>query len=178
MILNDSIVLDDEIAIEMPNEPSNDEPVNEESYWADVSDDSENDQSFHGNSNKTSSNPNSFNKSSDDQNLNSSREVLTEGKSSLQFSWKQSWLFIFPAICDAMATSSMYVGLSLTSASSYQMLRGNILYCTASTIVYILHLRRFMFKCWRDLPYEELQNILSQKSKYKDLSGFFSFWKT
>ena len=176
MILNDSIVLDDEIAIEMPNEPSNDEPVNEESYWADVSDDSENDQSFHGNSNKTSSNPNSFNKSSDDQNLNSSREVLTEGKSPLQFSWKQSWLFIFPAICDAMATSSMYVGLSLTSASSYQMLRG-IIQCTVSTIVYFTYVD--LCSNAREIcPMKNCKIFYHKSQNIKTYQAFFAIWKT
>uniref|UniRef100_A0A914YL94 Solute carrier family 35 member F6 n=1 Tax=Panagrolaimus superbus TaxID=310955 RepID=A0A914YL94_9BILA len=34
------------------------------------------------------------------------------------------FIFLPPAICDIMGTSLMYIGLNLTSASSYQMLRG------------------------------------------------------
>lgn len=35
-------------------------------------------------------------------------------------------IFIFfpPALCDVIATSLMYIGLNLTTASSFQMLRG------------------------------------------------------
>lgn len=35
-------------------------------------------------------------------------------------------IFLPPAICDVVATSLMYVGLNLTTASSFQMLRGTI----------------------------------------------------
>lgn len=34
------------------------------------------------------------------------------------------WIFLPPALCDMLATSTMYVGLNLTFASSFQMLRG------------------------------------------------------
>lgn len=33
-------------------------------------------------------------------------------------------VFFLPAMCDMLATSTMYVGLNLTYASSFQMLRG------------------------------------------------------
>lgn len=33
-------------------------------------------------------------------------------------------IFLPPALCDVLATSISYVGLNLTTASSYQMLRG------------------------------------------------------
>ena len=33
-------------------------------------------------------------------------------------------IFLPPAVCDMIATSLMYVGLELTSVSSFQMLRG------------------------------------------------------
>lgn len=36
-------------------------------------------------------------------------------------------LLLPPALCDVVASSIMYVGLTLTSASSYQMLRGSIM---------------------------------------------------
>lgn len=34
------------------------------------------------------------------------------------------WIFMPPAMCDMIATSLMYIGLTLTYASSFQMLRG------------------------------------------------------
>lgn len=34
------------------------------------------------------------------------------------------FIFLPPAICDVIATSFMYIGLNLTTASSFQMLRG------------------------------------------------------
>ncbi|VDK55432.1 unnamed protein product [Anisakis simplex] len=37
------------------------------------------------------------------------------------------FLFAAPACCDIIGTSLMYIGLNLTQASSYQMLRGNTL---------------------------------------------------
>lgn len=38
-----------------------------------------------------------------------------------------AFLFAIPACCDVVGTSLMYVGLNLTQASSYQMLRGECL---------------------------------------------------
>eukprot|EP00456_Euglypha_rotunda_P043009 TRINITY_DN3360_c0_g1_i17.p1 TRINITY_DN3360_c0_g1~~TRINITY_DN3360_c0_g1_i17.p1 ORF type:complete len:168 (-),score=31.17 TRINITY_DN3360_c0_g1_i17:20-523(-) len=40
------------------------------------------------------------------------------------------WIFLFPALCDMTATSLMYVGLNLTYASVYQMLRGSVVLFT------------------------------------------------
>ena len=34
------------------------------------------------------------------------------------------YIFLVPAFCDTLATSTMYLGLTLTYASSFQMLRG------------------------------------------------------
>lgn len=36
------------------------------------------------------------------------------------------WIFCLPALCDIIATSIMYIGLTLTYASSFQMLRGKL----------------------------------------------------
>lgn len=36
------------------------------------------------------------------------------------------WIFWLPALCDMVATSSIYIALNLTYASSFQMLRGNL----------------------------------------------------
>ena len=46
---------------------------------------------------------------------------------------KQSWsplIFLIPACCDMTGTSLMYVGLNLTSASVFQMLRGSVVLFT------------------------------------------------
>lgn len=37
------------------------------------------------------------------------------------------WILFVPAMCDMIATSIMYVGLNLTYASSFQMLRGSVI---------------------------------------------------
>ncbi|KAH0546823.1 solute carrier family 35 member F6 [Cotesia glomerata] len=39
-------------------------------------------------------------------------------------------IFVIPALCDMIATSIMYVGLNLTYASSFQMLRGSVIVFT------------------------------------------------
>ena len=39
--------------------------------------------------------------------------------------------FVIPAVCDVLGTSTMYVGLNLTYASSFQMLRGSVIIFTA-----------------------------------------------
>jgi hypothetical protein len=36
------------------------------------------------------------------------------------------FIFLPPALCDVIATSLSYTGLNLTTASSYQMLRGKL----------------------------------------------------
>ena len=41
------------------------------------------------------------------------------------------WILILPAMCDLTATSLMYVGLGLTDASIFQMLRGSVVVFTA-----------------------------------------------
>lgn len=40
------------------------------------------------------------------------------------------FILLIPAICDMLATSVMYVGLNLTYASSFQMLRGSVIVFT------------------------------------------------
>ena len=40
-------------------------------------------------------------------------------------------IFLIPACCDVLGTSTMYVGLNLTYASSFQMLRGAVIIFTA-----------------------------------------------
>ena len=41
------------------------------------------------------------------------------------------YILLIPALCDTCATSVMYVGLNLTYASSFQMLRGAVIVFTA-----------------------------------------------
>ena len=41
------------------------------------------------------------------------------------------FVFMVPAFCDVLGTSTMYVGLNLTYASSFQMLRGAVIIFTA-----------------------------------------------
>ena len=50
------------------------------------------------------------------------------------------FILLPPALCDVTATSIMYVALTLTSASSFQMLRGSILIFVG--ILSVLVLRR------------------------------------
>ena len=40
------------------------------------------------------------------------------------FSMKKAYILLPAALCDMLGTSTMYVALTLTSASSFQMLRG------------------------------------------------------
>ena len=40
------------------------------------------------------------------------------------------FIFLPPALCDVLGTSLMYIGLNLTSASSFQMLRGSVIIFT------------------------------------------------
>lgn len=47
-------------------------------------------------------------------------------------------IFLLPAICDMTATSTMYVGLALTDASIFQMLRGSVIIFTSALSVIFL----------------------------------------
>ena len=49
-------------------------------------------------------------------------------------------IFFLPAFCDLVATSTMYVGLNLTYASSFQMLRGALIIFTG--LLSVAFLRR------------------------------------
>ncbi|VDM67636.1 unnamed protein product [Strongylus vulgaris] len=40
------------------------------------------------------------------------------------------FVFLLPAICDIVSTALLYIGLNLTTASSYQMLQGALIVCT------------------------------------------------
>merc|ERR1711962_120269 len=63
-----------------------------------------------------------------------------------EFTWRNYYLFLFPAICDVSATSAMYVGLYLTSASSYQMLRGSVIIFTGLASRFFLRKKLHWYK--------------------------------
>ncbi|XP_019713451.1 solute carrier family 35 member F6 [Hippocampus comes] len=56
-------------------------------------------------------------------------------------------LFFPPAMCDMLATSTMYVALNMTSASSFQMLRGAVIIFTGLLSVAFLG-RRLLVSQW------------------------------
>ncbi|XP_078068793.1 solute carrier family 35 member F6 [Mustelus asterias] len=58
-----------------------------------------------------------------------------------------SFLFLPPALCDMTATSIMYIALNLTSASSFQMLRGAVIIFTGLLSVAFLG-RRLITSQW------------------------------
>jgi drug/metabolite transporter (DMT)-like permease len=64
----------------------------------------------------------------------------------VEFTWRNYYLFLFPAILDVCATSSMYVGLYLTSASSYQMLRGSVIIFTGLASRFFLRKKLHWYK--------------------------------
>uniref|UniRef100_A0A914EKX5 Solute carrier family 35 member F6 n=1 Tax=Acrobeloides nanus TaxID=290746 RepID=A0A914EKX5_9BILA len=51
------------------------------------------------------------------------------------------FIFLPPALCDVIATSLSYTGLNLTTASSYQMLRGAVIIFTGLLSVAFLRMR-------------------------------------
>lgn len=51
--------------------------------------------------------------------------VLTKGSRSFN-----PFILLVPALCDMFATSIMYIGLNMTYASSFQMLRGSVIIFT------------------------------------------------
>ena len=53
------------------------------------------------------------------------RRWSDDGRVSVPVPVSKWFLFIVPAVCDLIATSTMYIALNLTYASSFQMLRGN-----------------------------------------------------
>ncbi|GAU97693.1 hypothetical protein RvY_08944 [Ramazzottius varieornatus] len=65
--------------------------------------------------------------------------VRLEGQIQEPFTYKKMLVFLPPALCDMTATSIMYVGLTMTNASSFQMLRGAVIVFTALLSVAFLH---------------------------------------
>ncbi|KAG2230194.1 hypothetical protein BDF21DRAFT_383629 [Thamnidium elegans] len=77
-----------------------------------------------------------------DQHLIKIQEELPELKG-----WK-SLLFWIPTLCDMTATTVMNVGLILTSASVYQMLRGAVVIFTGLFSYFFLNRRLRVFEWW------------------------------
>ena len=69
--------------------------------------------------------------------------LKVEETQTVEFTWRKSWVFIFPAICDICASSVSFVGLALTSASSYQMIRGSQIIFTG--VLSRMFLRKYLF---------------------------------
>ena len=58
------------------------------------------------------------------ESANSSYSTPLESPNSTPLVW------IIPAVCDLLASSMVYIGLQLTSASSFQMIRGSVIFFT------------------------------------------------
>lgn len=81
-----------------------------------------------------------FKKSGGRERIESS--TLTSGN--LRFN---PFIFLAPAMCDMIGTSTMYVGLNLTYASSFQMLRGSVIVFTGLLSMFCLG-RRLIARQW------------------------------
>ena len=66
-----------------------------------------------------------------------SQDVESEKKEKEKIGKYSIFLFYFPALCDVTATSIMYIALTLTSASSFQMLRGSIMIFVGNSVSFI-----------------------------------------
>lgn len=55
-------------------------------------------------------------------------------------------IFALPAICDIVGTSVMYLGLTLTTASTYQMLRGSVIIFTGALSATYLRRKQWGFQ--------------------------------
>ncbi|VDK62406.1 unnamed protein product, partial [Cylicostephanus goldi] len=57
------------------------------------------------------------------------------------------FVFLPPAICDIVSTAILYIGLNLTTASSYQMLQGALIICTGLLSI-LMFRRRIEYYQW------------------------------
>jgi len=74
---------------------------------------------------------------SSSQTVEDAQTTLGEGQEN--FTWRNAFVFLPPALCDMIGTSIMYVGLNMTYASSFQMLRGAVIIFTALLSVAFLN---------------------------------------
>jgi drug/metabolite transporter (DMT)-like permease len=73
-------------------------------------------------------------------------DITPEDEEAPQLPKFNPFIFFPPACCDVMGTSLMYIGLNLTTASSYQMLRGAVIIFTGLLSVAFLRMRLQGFK--------------------------------
>lgn len=73
-------------------------------------------------------------------------DIEAEDEDEPQINKFNPFIFLPPACCDVLATSLMYIGLNLTTASSYQMLRGAVIIFTGLLSVAFLRMRLQGFK--------------------------------
>ena len=66
------------------------------------------------------------------------KKKVAEGTLDLGSDDFSPFLLALPAVCDMLGTSTMYFGLTLTFASSFQMLRGAVMFFTAVMSVIFL----------------------------------------
>ncbi|KAM3719402.1 Solute carrier family 35 member [Dirofilaria immitis] len=90
------------------------------------------------------------------------------------------WIFIIPAFCDVVATSIMYIGLNLTQASSFQMLRGSVIIFTGLFSVAFLRLHLQVFH-WLGISFVTIglvivgiSDIILDKNSKHDINGIIT----
>merc|ERR1719481_25655 len=86
-------------------------------------------------------------------------------------------VFLPPALCDMTATSVQYIGLTLTYASSFQMLRGAVIIFTGILSTIFLRARLAWFK-WLGMMFVigglvtvGLSDVMNQKPKLSSCAG-------
>uniref|UniRef100_A0A915PT77 EamA domain-containing protein n=1 Tax=Setaria digitata TaxID=48799 RepID=A0A915PT77_9BILA len=94
------------------------------------------------------------------------------------------WLFVAPALCDVLATSIMYIGLNLTQASSFQMLRGAVIIFTGLFSVAFLRSYLQGFR-WLGMGFVTVglvivgvSDIIFDKNSKHDINGIITGFKT
>ncbi|KAG8298210.1 hypothetical protein J6590_018614 [Homalodisca vitripennis] len=90
------------------------------------------------------------------------------------------WIFLPPAVCDMIATSLMYIGLNLTYASSFQMLRGSVIVFVALLSIAFLE-RQIGWKQWTGIVHivlglflVGLADIFVKSSDNNDTNGIIT----
>lgn len=73
--------------------------------------------------------------------------VLTKGSRTFN-----PFILLIPALCDMCATSIMYIGLNMTYASSFQMLRGSVIVFTGIFSIAFLN-RKLRLREWTGIGF-------------------------
>lgn len=85
--------------------------------------------------------------------------IFDLGESEVTIPKFNPFIFLPPACCDVLATSLMYIGLNLTTASSFQMLRGSVVIFTGLLSVAFLNARLRAYK-WLGMAFVTLGLII------------------